>query len=160
MNYENHAKLASEAAERLSTELQTIMRKPNWGGPDIKLLGDMLCNLKEALCIAQMAEGGNQGNMMMGGEYSGNYSGRRGYSHAMGRSQANGYSSMGNSGNSYSGEGSYANSDGGYAGYSNGYSGHSIDDRVLAVLEEMAGRAGSDYERSRIKEKIDTLRRM
>lgn len=52
---------------------------------------------------------------------------------------------------------------GGFGGYGDGgggYSQHSIDDRVLAVLEDMAGRAGSDYERSRIKEKIDTLRRM
>ena len=149
MNYENLAKLASEATERLTTEMQTIMRKPNWGGPDIKLVSDLLCDMKEAMCVAKMAQEETQGG--------GGYSGRRGYSHAMGGSYSNGYSAMGeNSGNNYSGEGSYAGAGGGYAGYS----GHSIDDRVLAVLEEMAGRAGSDYERSRIKEKIDTLRRM
>ena len=50
---------------------------------------------------------------------------------------------------------------GGFGGYGDGgYSGHSIDDRVLAVLEDMAGRAGSDYERSRIEENINKLRRM
>lgn len=81
-----------------------------------------------------------------------------GYSHAMGGNYSNGYSAMGggNSGNNYSGEGSYAGAGGGYARYS----GHSIDDRVLAVLEDMAGRAGSDYERSRIEENINKLRRM
>ena len=158
MNYENLTKLASEATERLTTEMQTIMRKPNWGGPDIKLVSDLLCDMKEALYIAQMAQEQMQGGGGYSGNYSGDYSGRRGYSHAMGgRSNADGFSTMGgNSGNNYSGEGSYAGVGGGYAGYS----GHSIDDRVLAVLEEMAGRAGSDYERSRIKEKIDTLRRM
>ena len=156
MNYENLAKLASEATERLSTEMQNIMRKPNWGGPDVKLVSDLLCDMKEAMCVAKMAQEETQG----GGGYSGDYSGRRGYSHAMGgRSNADGFSTMGgNSGNNYSGEGSYAGAGNGYAG--GGYSQHSIDDRVIAMLEEMAGRAGSDYERSRIKEKIDTLRRM
>ena len=151
MNYENLAKLASEATERLTTEMQTIMRKPNWGGPDIKLVSDLLCDMKEALYIAQMAQ-----EQMQGG---GGYSGRRGYSHAMGGSYSNGYSAMGeNSGNNYSGEGSYAGAGNGYSG--GGYSQHSIDDRVIAMLEDMAGRAGSDYERSRIEENINKLRRM
>lgn len=40
------------------------------------------------------------------------------------------------------------------------YSGHSVDDRVIAMLEEMAGRAGSDYERDKIRQKIEMLHRM
>ena len=36
----------------------------------------------------------------------------------------------------------------------------SVDDKMISVLEDMAARAESDYEKERIKRKIDALRHM
>ena len=39
-----------------------------------------------------------------------------------------------------------------------GYSGHSIEDRMIAALEQQMDSAGSDYERSKIQEEINRIR--
>lgn len=46
----------------------------------------------------------------------------------------------------------------GMSGRNNGYSGHSIEDRMIASLEQQMDQAQSDYERNMIEEEINHIR--
>lgn len=153
MDMEKAKRVVGEILERQAQELQKIAMKNSWGSADFEMQEKLLKNMKEAACIMEMAEQAGEGYSGRRGYsrgYAGNrYSGDRsmGYSQADGRSYADGYSEQMRAAN-----GQYRSGD--------NYSGHSIEDRMIADMESMAGRAGNDYERKRIQEGIEALRRV
>lgn len=150
MDTQKIMQVVDEGLEHMASEMKRLNAKQGWSMSDMELYGKMLEHMEKAVCIKQMQEEG----------YSGR-SGRRGYS-GDGYSQRN-YSGYGNSGRGYSHDDGYSEQMRAANGqYRSGdeYSGHSVDDRVIAMLEEMAGRAGSDYERDKIRQKIEMLHRM
>lgn len=149
MDMEKSKRVVGEVLEKLTNELQKMAMKNSWSSADMEYMGKLLEHMEKAGCLMAMAEQGGEG-----------YSGRRGYSHGyagdgyrysgdrgMGYSQADGYSETMRAAN-----GQYRSGD--------NYSGHSIEDRMIADMESMAGRAGNDYERKRIQEGIEALRRV
>lgn len=169
MDMEKSKRVVGEVMDKLATEMQFINQKKSLNSSDVDVIKKMLEAMEKAACIMEMAEQAGEG-------YSGRgYSnGNRGYSMRSG----DGYSSRNNSGENYPGDRimgrSYADGrsyDDGYSERSraaNGqyrsgenYSGHSVEDRMIADLEEMAGRAGNDqYELQKIQQGIDALRKI
>jgi len=115
-----------------------------------------LDNLKKALCIADMLEGQSNGmymddpDMMSYGwniqrthpymDDMNGMSGRRGRSSVTGRYISRGMDSSNTNGMNY------------------GQSGHSIEDRMIATLEQQMDNANSSYERQMIQEEINHIR--
>ena len=155
MDMEKAKRVVGDILDRQAQELQQIAAKKSWSATDFEVQEKLLKNMKEAACIMEMAEQGSSGR-----------SGRRGYSRGYsgeGSSQGN-YSGYGSSGRGYSGEDGYSErsraANGQYRSGEN-YSGHSIEDRMIANLEEMAGRAGNNpYEMEKIQQGLDALRRI
>lgn len=151
MDTQKIMQVVDEGLEHMANEMKRLNAKQGWSMSDMEMYGKMLEHMEKAVCIKQMQEEG----------YSGR-SGRRGYS-------GEGYSQGGYSmGRSYNDGRSY---DDGYSEqmraangqYRSGdqYSGHSIEDRMIANLEEMAGRAGNNsYEKEKIQQGLDALRRI
>jgi hypothetical protein len=154
MDMEKAKRVVGEILDRQAQELQQLVMKKSWSSSDYEMQEKLLKNMKEAACIMEMAEQGGEG-----------YSGRRGYSHGY---AGDGYRySGGNMGYSHAdgqnyNEGYSERMRGANGQYRSGenYSGHSIEDRMIADMESMAGRAGNDYERKRIQEGIEALRRV
>lgn len=159
MEMEKAKKIVGEVMDKLATEMQFINQKKSLNSSDVDVIKKMLEAMEKAACIMEMAEQAGEGYSGRGGRYSmrfgdgyasRNYSGDRnmGRSYADGRSYAeDGYSEAMRAAN-----GQYRSGD--------NYSGHSIEDRMIADMETMAGRAGNDYERKRIQEGIEALRRV
>lgn len=155
MDMEKAKRVIGDILDRQAQELQQIASKKSWSASDYEVQEKLLKNMKEAACIMEMAEQGYSGRRGYSRGYAGDeYASRsgdgyasRGRSYADGRSYAEGYSerSRGANGQYRSGE---------------EYSGHSIEDRMIDQMESMAGRAGNDYERQRIQEGIEALRRV
>jgi hypothetical protein len=139
-------------AEELRPWAGFVYTSPQYRGK--RRMGKLLEHMEKAGCLMAMAEQGGEG-----------YSGRRGYSHGY---AGDGYRySGGNMGYSHADGQNYNEgysermraANGQYRPGEN-YSGHSIEDRMIADMESMAGRAGNDYERKRIQEGIEALRRV
>ena len=142
--------VVDEGLEHMASEMKRLNAKQGWSMSDMELYGKMLEHMEKAVCIKQMQEEGYSGRSGRRGYSGDGYSQRRysmGRSYNDGRSYDDGYSEQMRAAN-----GQYRSGD--------EYSGHSVDDRVIAMLEEMAGRAGSDYERDKIRQKIEMLHRM
>ena len=161
MEMEKAKKIVGEVMDKLATEMQFINQKKSLNSSDVDVIKKMLEAMEKAACIMEMAEQAGEGYSGRGGRYSmrsgdgyasRNYSGDRN----MGRSYADGHSYA-------DGQDGYSETMRGANGqYRSGdnYSGHSIEDRMIADMESMAGRAGNDYERKRIQEGIEALRRV
>lgn len=149
MDKEKIKQVVEEGMEHMTAELKQLNSKQRWSASDTEYFGKLLEPMEKAVCVKQMLEEGEGYSGRRG--YSGDgYSQRRypmGRSYNDGRSYDDGYSEQMRAAN-----GQYRSGD--------EYSGHSVDDRVIAMLEEMAGRAGSDYERDKIRQKIEMLHRM
>lgn len=158
MDKEKIKQVVTDGLDHIFQEMKKLSMKQQWSAGEHEMFGKMLENMEKAVCIMQMTEG-EEG-----------YSGRRGYSRGY---AGDGYASR--SGDGYASRGrSYADgrsyAEGGYSERSRGangqyrsgdeYSGHSIEDRMIDQMESMAGRAGNDYERQRIQEGIEALRRV
>jgi hypothetical protein len=154
MDMEKAKRVVGEVLEKLTNELQKMAMKNSWSSADMEYMGKLLEHMEKAGCLMAMAEQGGEGYSGRRG-YSRGYAGdgyhysggNMGYSHADGQNYNEGYSERmrGANGQYRSGE---------------NYSGHSIEDRMIADMESMAGRAGNDYERKRIQEGIEALRRV
>lgn len=150
MDTQKIMQVVDEGLEHMASEMKRLNAKQGWSMSDMELYGKMLEHMEKAVCIKQMQEEGYSGRSGRRG-YSGDGYSQRSYSMGRsyndGRSYDDGYSEQMRAAN-----GQYRSGD--------EYSGHSVDDRVIAMLEEMAGRAGSDYERDKIRQKIEMLHRM
>lgn len=150
MDTQKIMQVVDEGLEHMASEMKRLNAKQGWSMSDMELYGKMLEHMEKAVCIKQMQEEGYSGRSGRRGYSGDGYSQRRysmGRSYNDGRSYDDGYSEQMRAAN-----GQYRSGD--------EYSGHSVDDRVIAMLEEMAGRAGSDYERDKIRQKIEMLHRM
>ena len=150
MDTQKIMQVVDEGLEHMASEMKRLNAKQGWSMSDMELYGKMLEHMEKAVCIKQMQEEGYSGRSGRRGYSGDGYSQRRysmGRSYNDGRSYDDGYSEQMRAAN-----GQYSSGD--------EYSGHSVDDRVIAMLEEMAGRAGSDYERDKIRQKIEMLHRM
>lgn len=150
MDAQKIMQVVDEGLEHMASEMKRLNAKQGWSMSDMELYGKMLEHMEKAVCIKQMQEEGYSGRSGRRGYSGDGYSQRRysmGRSYNDGRSYDDGYSEQMRAAN-----GQYRSGD--------EYSGHSVDDRVIAMLEEMAGRAGSDYERDKIRQKIEMLHRM
>ena len=135
MDMEKAKRVVGEILDRQAQELQQLVMKKSWSSSDYEMQEKLLKNMKEAACIMEMADQGYSQR---------NYSGNR----SMGRSYDDGYSERMRAAN-----GQYRSGE--------EYSGHSIEDRMIANLEEMAGRAGNNqYEQQKIQQGLDALRRI
>ena len=154
MDKEKIKQVVEEGLEHMTAELKQLNSKQRWSASDTEYFGKLLEPMEKAVCVKQMLEEGE------------GYSGRRGYSRGYagdGYSPRN-YSGYGNSGRGYSHDDGYSEQMRAANGqYRSGeeYSGHSIEDRMIANLEEMAGRAGNNqYEQQKIQQGLDALRRI
>lgn len=150
MDTQKIMQVVDEGLEHMASEMKRLNAKQGWSMSDMELYGKMLEHMEKAVCIKQMQEEGYSGRSGRRGYSGDGYSQRRypmGRSYNDGRSYDDGYSEQMRAAN-----GQYRSGD--------EYSGHSVDDRVIAMLEEMAGRASSDYERDKIRQKIEMLHRM
>lgn len=154
MDMDKAKRVVGDILDRQAQELQQIASKKSWSASDYEVQEKLLKNMKEAACIMEMAEQGSSGRSGRRG-YSRGYAGDEEYASRSG----DGYASRGRS----SAEGGYSERSRGADGrYRSGdeYSGHSIEDRMIDQMESMAGRAGNDYDRQRIQEGIEALRRV
>lgn len=159
MDMEKAKRVVGDILDRQAQELQQIASKKSWSASDYEVQEKLLKNMKEAACIMEMAEQGSSGRSGRRG-YSRGYAGDEEYASRSG----DGYASRGRSyadGRSYA-EGYSERSRGANGQYRSGdeYSGHSIEDRMIDQMEAMAGRAGNEYDRQRIQEGIEALRRV
>lgn len=142
--------LIEKAEKLLEKEMKKIVDKGD-------LTPTELDNLKKALCIADMLEGQSSGMYMDDPDMSYGWniqrtrpymddmngmSGRRGRSSVTGRYISRGMDQMNSSTN----------------GMTYGQSGHSIEDRMIASLEQQMDNASSSYERQMIQEEINHIR--
>ena len=141
-----------EGLEHMANEMKRLNAKQGWSMSDMELYGKMLEHMEKAVCIKQMQEEGYSGRSGRRGYSGEGYSQRsypQGRSYNDGRSYDDGYSEQMRGAN-----GQYRSAD-------DGYSHHSIEDRMIANLEEMAGRAGNNsYEKEKIQQGLDALRRI
>lgn len=161
MEMEKAKKVVGEMLDKMATEAQYLTQKKGWNASDIETAKKMLEGMEKACCVLEMAEGGSSGRSGYSGDgyasRSGEYSSRSGGYSSRGRSRSDGRSYEGGySERSRGADGRYRSGD----EYSGEYSGHSIEDRMIDQMESMAGRAGNDYERQRIQEGIEALRRV
>ena len=170
MMHEEDIKRIQDVEEILEKELRTEMKKIVDAGAFAPGQPKTLCEAVDLMLKMNELEGCNSDPMMEG------YSGRRGRSPMTGRYVSRDYmDSMPGRDGSYDGmyrmNGSY--NGGSYGGvgyvkgsyddpynggsYNMGYSGHSINDRMIAALENMMGNAKSDYEKHEIVDAIHKL---
>ena len=165
MMHEEDIKRIQDVEEILEKELRTEMKKIVDAGAFAPGQSKTLCEAVDLMLKMNELEGCNSDPMMEG------YSGRRGRSPMTGRYVSRDYRDgsyrmdphvMMDSftGGSYGGVGYVKGSyDDPYNGgsYNMGYSGHSINDRMIAALENMMGNAKSDYEKQEIVNAIHKL---
>lgn len=125
-----------------------------------------LDNLKKSLCVIDMLRNYEMGSPMGDPETAYGYNGYNGYSgawnmnirrvndvpYAYGQNQMPETDSYGRSRSPVTGR---------YISHGQngiGYSGHSIEDRMIASLEQQMDSANSDYERQKIQEEINRIR--
>lgn len=150
MDMEKAKRVVGEILDRQAQELQQLVMKKSWSSSDYEMQEKLLKNMKEAACIMEMADQGYSGARGYSHGYDGDGYSQRNYSsgRSMGRSYDDGYSERMRAAN-----GQYRSGE--------EYSGHSIEDRMIANLEEMAGRAGNNqYEQQKIQQGLDALRRI
>lgn len=146
--------LIKSAEKLIEKEIRKIVDKGDVTPPELD-------NMKKALCVADMLRNYESGMPVGDGENSYGYAGYSNgwnmnirrmnempYNYGMpeitdsygrGRSPVTGrYISRGTN--------------------NNGYSGHSIEDRMIASLEQQMDSASSDYERQKIQEEISRIR--
>ena len=167
---EDDMKCMESVEEILEKELRTEMKKINDAGAFAPGQTKTLCEAVDLMLKMKEYKDWADSEMM------GGYSGRRGRSPMTGRYVSRDYREyMPNMDGSYDGSyrmnGSY--NGGSYGGvgyvkgsyddpynggsYNMGYSGHSINDRMIAALENMMGNAKSDYEKHEIVDAIHKL---
>ena len=127
----------------VTRELRLLNKKDTLSATEIKAATDAVCLL---LKIKMVEEGGSEYDMDGGsfnswpGEYYDEYSGRPRFNGSIhmdaGRSPVTGR----------------------YISRSEGYSSHSINDRMIAKLEDMYDEAKTEHEREEIRREIERLR--
>lgn len=129
-----------KSAELVKGEVAKIVKKGDLTPAELESLYKAAC-LAEKLnkCMSGESASYGYGNSMGDYGYGEPYMhGYNGYSEARGRSPVTGrYISR---------------------GMNNGYSGHSIEDRMIAGLEQQMDSAKSDYEREMIRKEIEHIR--
>lgn len=167
---EDDMKCMESVEEILEKELRTEMKKINDAGAFAPGQTKTLCEAVDLMLKMKKYKDWADSEMM------GGYSGRRGRSPMTGRYVSRDYMEYmpgrdGSYDGSYRMNGSY--NGGSYGGvgyvkgsyddpynggsYNMGYSGHSINDRMIAALENMMGNAKSDYEKHEIVDAIHKL---
>ena len=148
MDTQKIMQVLDEGLEHMAGEMKRLNAKQGWSMSDMELYGKMLEHMEKAVCIKQMQEEGYSGRRGYSGDGYSQRSYSQGRSYNDGRSYDDGYSEQMRGAN-----GQYRSGD--------QYSGHSIEDRMIANLEEMAGRAGNNsYEKEKIQQGLDALRRI
>lgn len=125
-------------AELAKKEVEKIVKKGDLTPQELENVYKLTCIAEKMTCLG----GGSYGyDNRMGMDAYGDMYGNMGYSEARGRSPVTGrYISRGmNSGNG-------------------GYSGHSIEDRMIASLEQQMDNAKSEYEKQQILQEIQHIR--
>ena len=119
-------------AEVAKKEVEKIVKKGDLTPQEVESIYKLTCITEKLMCMSDEGEG-DESYGMSGRYYDDGYSAARGRSPVTGRYISRG---MG----------------------SNGYSGHSIEDRMIAALEDQMDAAKNEYERKMIQEEIQRIR--